>query len=82
MFTGLMTIYRLSVPFTPLRKFLFAGVSIGLMIAVCFFPAFFSLTLGVKLFLPMGLLFFGCWLIFSLLCYLMDMRTAKKEAVR
>ena len=82
MFTGLMTIYRLSVPFTTLRKILFAVVCAGLLAAVFFFPDFFSLVLALKLVLPAAVLFADCWLIFSLLCTVMDARTRKKEEHR
>ena len=41
---GLCLIWRISVPFTPLRRALFAFVAAGLAVGVTVFPGFFSIA--------------------------------------
>ena len=69
---GLCLIWRISVPFTPLRRAVFAIVAVGLAVAITVFPGFFSvdrLSMGSAL-LTLAFSAIGCLVFYRLADYL------------
>lgn len=70
---GLSLIWRISVPFTPLRRAVFAFAVLGISVGVAVFPEFFSiapLTMGTAA-LTVVLSLAGCW-VFNALANALD----------
>lgn len=70
---GLSLIWRISVPFTPLRRAVFVLAVLGITVGVTVFPGFFSiapLTMGTAL-LTIVLSLAGCW-VFCALASVLD----------
>ncbi len=66
-FTGLLTLFKLSVPFTVLRRLLFCSVCIGLAMGIFLFPSVFSLLRpSPELLLTSCLFCASCFLLFAL----------------
>ena len=82
-FLGFVLIYKLCIPFTKMRRFLFYFCIIIFIICILFFRNFFSLTyFNYKMIIVLGIFMFFSLFLLKLFYYLFEIFIKKKEMLK